>query len=59
MARLLRRLAPRQRAMVYLTVVEGCTAREAASVLGILPATARVHRHRALARLRRALEEHR
>lgn len=59
MVRLLRRLAPRQRAVVYLTVVEGRTAREAAAVLGILPATARVHRHRALARLRRALEERR
>ena len=55
--RLLNRLAPRQRAVIYLTVVEGRSAREAAAVLGILPATARVHRHRALARLRRELEE--
>ena len=55
--RTLGRLAPRQRAVVYLTMVEGRTAREAAAVLGILPATARVHRHRALARLRRDLEE--
>ena len=55
--RVLARLAPRQRAVVYLTLVEGRTAREAATILGILPATARVHRHRALAHLRRALEE--
>ena len=57
MARMLGRLAPRQRAVVYLTLVEGRSASEAAAVLGILPATARVHRHRALARLRRQLEE--
>lgn len=57
MRRVLERLAPRQRAVLYLTVIEGHTAREAAAVLGILPATARVHRHRALARLRRELED--
>ena len=56
-ARTLGRLAPRQRAVIYLTLVEGRSAREAAAVLGILPATARVHRHRALARLRRELQE--
>ncbi len=56
MARTLARLAPRQRAVVYLTLVEGRSASEAAAVLGIRPATARVHRHRALARLRRELE---
>jgi RNA polymerase sigma factor (sigma-70 family) len=55
--RVLQRLAPRQRAVMYLTLVEGHSAREAAAVLGILPATARVHRHRALAHLRRSLEE--
>jgi RNA polymerase sigma-70 factor (ECF subfamily) len=55
--RMLSRLAPRQRAVIYLTVVEGHSAREAAAVLGILPATARVHRHRAMAHLRRALED--
>lgn len=57
MERILGRLAPRQRAVVYLTLVEGHTAREAAAILGMLPATARVHRHRALTRLRRELEE--
>ena len=56
-ARTLSRLAPRQRAVAYLTLVEGRTAREAAAMLGILPATARVHRHRAVARLRRELED--
>ena len=56
-ARTLARLAPRQRAVIYMTLVEGRSAREAAAILGILPATARVHRHRALARLRRELEE--
>ena len=55
--RMLRRLAPRQRAVIYLTMVEGHSSREAAAVLGILPATARVHRHRAMAHLRRDLEE--
>ena len=55
--RTLARLAPRQRAVVYLTLVEGRTAAEAAAMLGILPATARVHRHRAMARLRRDLKE--
>jgi RNA polymerase sigma-70 factor (ECF subfamily) len=56
-ARMLGRLAPQQRAVVYLTVVEGRSASEAAALLGILPATARVHRHRALTRLRHELEE--
>jgi DNA-directed RNA polymerase specialized sigma24 family protein len=54
---MLGRLAPQQRAVVYLTVVEGRSASEAAALLGILPATARVHRHRALTRLRHELEE--
>ena len=54
--RVLGRLAPRQRAVIYLTLVEGYSAGEAAAALGILPATARVHRHRAMARLRDELE---
>ena len=57
MARTLSRLAPRQRAVIHMTLVEGRSASEAAAVLGILPSTARVHRHRALMRLRRELEE--
>ncbi|MFQ5349711.1 MAG: RNA polymerase sigma factor [Thermoanaerobaculia bacterium] len=56
-ARVLGRLAPRQRAVVYLTLVEGRSTSEAAAMLGILPATARVHRHRAMARLRSDLKE--
>ncbi len=55
--RLLNGLAPRQRAVIYLTVVEGHSSPEAAAILGILPTTARVHRHRAMAHLRRELEE--
>jgi RNA polymerase sigma-70 factor (ECF subfamily) len=51
-ARVLAALAPRQRAVIYLTEVEGWTPREAARILGLLPATVRVHRFRALKRLR-------
>jgi RNA polymerase sigma-70 factor, ECF subfamily len=54
-ARVLAALAPRQRAVIYLTEVEGWTDREAAGILGLLPATVRVHRFRALKRLRRLL----
>lgn len=53
--RVLAALAPRQRAVVYLTEVEGWTDREAARILGLLPATVRVHRFRALKRLRTLL----
>jgi len=53
--RVLAALAPRQRAVVYLTEVEGWTDREAARILGLLPATVRVHRFRALKRLRALL----
>lgn len=58
-ARLLSTLAPRQRAALYLTWVEGCTDREAGRILGIRAATIRVHRHRGLQRLRRTVEEQR
>ncbi len=58
-ARLLGLLAPRQRAALYLTWIEGCTDREAGRLLGLRPATVRVHRHRGLARLRRMVEEDR
>jgi RNA polymerase sigma-70 factor, ECF subfamily len=54
-ARVLAALAPRQRAVIYLTEVEGWTYREAAGILGLLPATVRVHRFRALKHLRRLL----
>lgn len=53
--RVLAVLAPRQRAVIYLTEVEGWTDREAARILGLLPATVRVHRFRALKRLRTLL----
>jgi len=56
-ARLLATLAPRQRAVLYLTWVEGCTDREAGRILGLRAATIRVHRHRGLKRLRRTVEE--
>ena len=58
-ANLLARLAPRQRAVLYLTWIEGCTDREAGRILGLRPATVRVHRHRGLSRLRREVEERR
>lgn len=58
-ARLLSTLAPRQRAVLYLTWVEGCTDREAGRILGLSAATIRVHRHRGLVRLRRTVEKQR
>ncbi len=58
-ARLLGALPPRQRAVLYLTAVEGRTDREIAALLGILPPTVRVHRLRAARRLRGLLESER
>ena len=49
--RLLRRLAPRQRAVLHLTAVEGYTDREIAEALGISSSSVRVHRLRARRRL--------
>ncbi len=43
----LSRLAPRQRAVLHLTVVEGMTDAEIAPLLGITPASVRSHRRRA------------
>lgn len=54
---LLATLAPRQRAVLYLTWIEGCSDREAGRLLGIRPATVRVQRFRGLERLRRRVEE--
>ncbi len=51
-ARLLAALAPKQRAALYLTWIEGCTDREAGRAMGLRPATVRVHRFRGLKRLR-------
>jgi RNA polymerase sigma-70 factor (ECF subfamily) len=50
-ARLLRRLAPRQRAVLHLTAIEGMSDREIASVLGITSSSVRAHRLRARRRL--------
>jgi RNA polymerase sigma-70 factor, ECF subfamily len=44
---LLSRLAPRQRAVLHLTVVEGMTDAEIAPLLAITPASVRSHRRRA------------
>ncbi len=48
-------LAPRQRAVMHLTVVEGMSDREIGEVLGIEKASVRAHRRRARERLRRLL----
>jgi RNA polymerase sigma-70 factor (ECF subfamily) len=58
-AQLLGTLAPRQRAVLYLTWIEGCNDREAGDILGISAATVRVHRHRGLNQLRRIVEANR
>lgn len=55
-ARLLAMLAPRQRAVLYLTWIEGYTDKEAGRLLGMRPATVRVHRFRGLRRLQGAVE---
>jgi len=49
------RLAPRQRAVIVLTVQEGLDTREIAAVLGTSEATVRVHLHRAVTALRKTL----
>lgn len=49
--RLLARLAPRQRAVMHLTVVEEMTDREIGAALGIEPASVRSHRRRARGQL--------
>jgi RNA polymerase sigma-70 factor (ECF subfamily) len=53
--RTLRLLAPRQRAVMHLTVVEGMSDSEIGGVMGIDAASVRSHRRRARERLRRAL----
>lgn len=53
--RLLARLAPRQRAVMHLTVVEEMTDREIGAALGIEAASVRSHRRRAREQLRRML----
>jgi RNA polymerase sigma-70 factor (ECF subfamily) len=53
--RTLRRLAPRQRAVMHLTIVEGMSDAEIGRMLGIDPASVRSHRRRARERLRQVL----
>jgi RNA polymerase sigma-70 factor (ECF subfamily) len=49
--RLLRKLAPKQRAVLHLTTFEGLTDREIGEALGIASSSVRVHRLRAKRRL--------
>ncbi len=51
--RLLTKLAPRQRAVLHLTVIEGLSDSEAAEVLGISSSSVRVHRMRGRQHLER------
>lgn len=53
--RLLARLAPRQRAVLHLTVVEGLSDTEIAEVLGISNSSVRVHRMRARQHMERSV----
>lgn len=53
---LLSRLAPRQRAVLHLTVVEGMTDAEIAPFLAITPASVRAHRRRARESVARLLQ---
>ena len=55
--RALRSLAPRQRAVMHLTVVEGMTDREIGALLRISAASVRSHRRRARESLNRLFEE--
>jgi RNA polymerase sigma factor (sigma-70 family) len=52
----LARLAPRQRAVLHLTVVEGMNDREIADALGIAAASVRAHRRRARAGVERLVK---
>ena len=53
--RILRTLAPRQRAVMHLTVVEGMSDSEIGTMMGIDAASVRSHRRRARERLRQVL----
>lgn len=48
---ILSRLAPRQRAVLHLTLIEGMTDSEIGTALGLAPASVRAHRRRARERL--------
>jgi RNA polymerase sigma factor (sigma-70 family) len=56
---LLARLAPRQRAVLHLTVVEGMTDAEIAEALSMTAGTVRAHRRRARTALARIVERQR
>ena len=53
---LLAKLSPKQRAAVLLQVQEGLSSREIAAVLECSENTARVHVHRGITELRKALK---
>ncbi len=53
---LLNELAPEDRAVVYLAVVEGATGEEIGQILGWTAARVRMRKHRALKRLRHVVE---
>jgi RNA polymerase sigma-70 factor (ECF subfamily) len=57
MGRLLDVLPDRQREILVLRVVLGMSAEETAVAVGSTPGAVRVAQHRALARLRKALDE--
>jgi len=50
-AEVLAALAPRQRAVMHLTAVEGCSDREVGELLGITAGSVRAHRRRARERI--------
>jgi RNA polymerase sigma-70 factor (ECF subfamily) len=54
---LLAHLTPRQREVLVLRVAIGVSAEEAAQAVGTTPGTVRVTQHRALARLRRLIQQ--
>lgn len=54
---ILRRLAPQQRAVMHLTVVEGMTDSEIGNILNLRPASVRSHRRRARESLSRWLQK--
>jgi RNA polymerase sigma-70 factor (ECF subfamily) len=56
-AAILRRLAPRQRAVLHLTVIDGMTDGEIGATLGIAPASVRAHRRRARESVARLLQK--
>ena len=54
---LMSRLAPQQRAVLHMSVVEGMSDSEVGSALGLSAGTVRAHRRRARARIGRILSE--